>query len=476
MLCNRVRDVIFKQEMTMNLVDSLADPAKCQVIERPAYNSSPEVLDAWQNAANTLAFTYERILQLPSPSFWSSVVYNKTIMQSFDAVLEAIPRRFEIDEYRMVFGWDPSVAMAAGRLYNSALAIFLRVAVYNKKIDSSMQQKLYLEAVRDRGAMPVRRLTSALSFFSGHGQLMVEIARRRGLIDPGFSNDSAKICSELSETISNMEKDATRLVQEFYAREGVAKLRIAKLVDDWFCTIVALCRDGSAIVDILSQAGLLKDTSRYASSIPALVQCVDRLFTTEFIIDVAMTLSDYPLRRLLRLRTQVLQSGIDFYHTVLVRMSRDQKVATILSVLELERFIFLLNEKQNLLEVVEGCQKEQQDYIERALESACESQRTETVRELEKCGLLTFILWLYVITRDIQKRRPWCLLYADDVMLAAETREELEAEVWKDRLLWYRLRLNIAKTEYMEWGAKTEDKTICVDVNDLKKVECFKYL
>ncbi|KAL6728317.1 hypothetical protein Aduo_010098 [Ancylostoma duodenale] len=375
--------------MTMDLVDSLADPAKCQVIERPAYNSSPEVLDAWQNAANTLAFTYERILQLPSPSFWSSVVYNKTIMQSFDAVLEAIPRRFEIDEYRMVFGWDPSVAMAAGRLYNSALAIFLRVAVYNKKIDSSMQQKLYLEAVRNRGAMPVRRLTSALSFFSGHGQLMVEIARRRGLIDPGFSNDSAKICSELSETISNMEKDATRLVQEFYAREGVAKLRIAKLVDDWFCTIVALCRDGSAIVDILSQAGLLKDTSRYASSIPALVQCVDRLFTTEFIIDVAMTLSDYPLRRLLRLRTQVLQSGIDFYHTVLVRMSRDQKVATILSVLELERFIFLLNEKQNLLEVVEGCQKEQQDYIERALESACESQRTETVRELEKCGLLT---------------------------------------------------------------------------------------
>ncbi|RCN34570.1 hypothetical protein ANCCAN_19576 [Ancylostoma caninum] len=258
-------------------------------------------------------------------------------MQSCDAVLEAIPRRFEIDEYRLVFGWDPSVAMAASRLYNSALAIFLRVAVYNKKIDSSMPQKLYLEAVRDRGVMPARRLASALSFFAWHGQLMVEIARRRGLIDPSFSNDSAKICFELSGTISTMEKDGTRLVQEFYAREGVVKLRVAKLVDDWFCTVMALCRDINAIVDVLSQAGLLKDASRYASGIPALVQCVDRLFTTEFIMDVAMTLSDYPLRRLLRLRTQVLQSGIDFYHTVLVRMSRDQKVATILSVLELER-------------------------------------------------------------------------------------------------------------------------------------------
>ncbi|EYC00035.1 hypothetical protein Y032_0118g738 [Ancylostoma ceylanicum] len=373
----------------MNLVESLADPAKCQVIERLAYNSSSEALDAWQNAANTLAFTYERILQLPSPSFWSSVIYNKTIMQSFDAVLEAIPRRFEIDEYRLVFGWDPSVAMAANRLYHSTLAIFLRVAVYNKKIDPSMPQKLYLEAVRDRGVLPARRLTCALSFFAEHSQLMVEIARRRGLIDPSVSNDSAKICSELSEMISTMENDANRLVQEFCAREGVAKLKVAKLVDDWFCTVMALCQDGCAIVDILSQAGLLKDASRYVSGIPALVQCVDRLFTTEFIMDVAMTLSDYPLRRLLRLRTQVLQSGVDFYHTVLVRMSRDQKVATILSVLELERFIFLLNEKQNLLELVEGCQKEQQDYIERALESVCESQRAETVRELEKCGLLT---------------------------------------------------------------------------------------
>ncbi|EYC22249.1 hypothetical protein Y032_0017g3240 [Ancylostoma ceylanicum] len=63
-------------------------------------------------------------------------------------------------------------------------------------------------------------------------------------------------------------------------------------------------------------------------------------------------------------------------------------------------------------------------------------------------------------------------------MLAAETREELQAEVqlWKERLQRYGQRLNIEKTEYMECGAKIEDGTICVDGNDLKKVECFKYL
>ncbi|EYB88615.1 hypothetical protein Y032_0244g3530 [Ancylostoma ceylanicum] len=87
---------------------------------------------------------------------------------------------------------------------------------------------------------------------------------------------------------------------------------------------------------------------------------------------------------------------------------------------------------------------------------------------------LLFILCVDTITRDIQKPHAWCLLYANDVMLAAETREELQAEVqlWKDRLQQYGLRLNIEKTEYMECGARIEDGKICVDSNDLKTVDC----
>ncbi|KAK6740260.1 hypothetical protein RB195_008618 [Necator americanus] len=310
-------------------------------------------------------------------------------MQSFDAVLNAIPRHFEIDEYRLIFCYDSSVAVAADRLYNSALAIFLRVAVYNKKIDTSMPPKQFLELVRDRGVMPARRLANALSFFSEYGQILVEVTRKRALLDPSFSNDLAKICAELGVAISTLENDASRLVDKFYAEEGVAKLKVARFVDEWLCTALALCQEGYILVDTLSQAGLLKDAGKYISEIPSLVECVGRLFTTEMIMDVAMTLSDYPLRRLLRLRTQVLQYGVDFYHSVLVRIPKDQKIATILSILELERFIFLLNEKQNLQELLEGCQKEQQEYIERALESICESQRAEIVKELEKSGLLT---------------------------------------------------------------------------------------
>ncbi|EYC19326.1 hypothetical protein Y032_0024g1020 [Ancylostoma ceylanicum] len=100
------------------------------------------------------------------------------------------------------------------------------------------------------------------------------------------------------------------------------------------------------------------------------------------------------------------------------------------------------------------------------------------VKQGSALSLLLFIPCVDAITRDIQKPHPWCMLYADDVMVAVETREELQEEVQlsEERLQRHGLRLNIAKTEYMECGAKIEDGTICVDGNKLKKVECFKYL
>ncbi|KIH62481.1 hypothetical protein ANCDUO_07234 [Ancylostoma duodenale] len=63
---------------------------------------------------------------------------------------------------------------------------------------------------------------------------------------------------------------------------------------------------------------------------------------------------------------------------------------------------------------------------------------------------LLFIFCVDSITRDIQK--PQYLLCADDVILATGKMDELQAEVqpWKDRLKCYGLRLNIAKTEYVE--------------------------
>ncbi|KAK6726977.1 hypothetical protein RB195_004962 [Necator americanus] len=62
------------------------------------------------------------------------------------------------------------------------------------------------------------------------------------------------------------------------------------------------------------------------------------------------------------------------------------------------------------------------------------------------------------ITKEIQKQHPWTLLFADDVMLASESRDDLQKQVqsWKDQLQQYGLRLNTSKTEYMECGPKID--------------------
>ncbi|KAJ1374364.1 hypothetical protein KIN20_037037 [Parelaphostrongylus tenuis] len=70
-------------------------------------------------------------------------------------------------------------------------------------------------------------------------------------------------------------------------------------------------------------------------------------------------------------------------------MPQDRKIDMLLSVLEMDRFIVLVNEKENLAELLKGYAEEQRDYVERALESAYHSQRAKTITELGKCGLFT---------------------------------------------------------------------------------------
>ena len=90
---------------------------------------------------------------------------------------------------------------------------------------------------------------------------------------------------------------------------------------------------------------------------------------------------------------------------------------------------------------------------------------------------LLFVLCMDTVTADLQSPHPWTLLYADDVLLAAEERQELEHQTreWKTQLDKNGMRLNIKKTEYMECGAQG-DETINIGGEDLKKTTQFNYL
>ncbi|KAK6764003.1 hypothetical protein RB195_024363 [Necator americanus] len=89
---------------------------------------------------------------------------------------------------------------------------------------------------------------------------------------------------------------------------------------------------------------------------------------------------------------------------------------------------------------------------------------------------LLFILCIVTITKEIQNQHPWTLLFADDVMLASDSRDDLQKPVQSWKLQQYGLRLNTSKTEYMECGPRIEDGSIRVAGTKLNKVNCSKYL
>jgi len=56
------------------------------------------------------------------------------------------------------------------------------------------------------------------------------------------------------------------------------------------------------------------------------------------------------------------------------------------------------------------------------------------------------------LTRAIQDEIPWCMLFADDIVLVDETRVRvnIKLELWRQTLESRGFRLSRAKIEYME--------------------------
>ena len=67
---------------------------------------------------------------------------------------------------------------------------------------------------------------------------------------------------------------------------------------------------------------------------------------------------------------------------------------------------------------------------------------------------LLFVAVMEVVTRGVKEGLPWELLYADDLVLVAQSKEELREKVlrWKECMELKGLKINIEKTKMMKSG------------------------
>ncbi|KAF3657744.1 putative pre-mRNA-processing factor 6-like [Capsicum annuum] len=93
-----------------------------------------------------------------------------------------------------------------------------------------------------------------------------------------------------------------------------------------------------------------------------------------------------------------------------------------------------------------------------------------------------FALVMDVLTRRIQGEVPWCMLFADDVVLIDETRGGVndKLELWRQTLESKGFRVSRTKTEYVECKfndvRRENEAVVRLEAQEVKKRDKFKYL
>ena len=90
-----------------------------------------------------------------------------------------------------------------------------------------------------------------------------------------------------------------------------------------------------------------------------------------------------------------------------------------------------------------------------------------------------FSLVMDVLTREIQDELPWCMLFADDIVLNDETRQGVndKLERWRQTLESRGFRVSRSKTEYLHCcfsGMVDAGGEVTLDGRSITKVGKFK--
>ena len=82
------------------------------------------------------------------------------------------------------------------------------------------------------------------------------------------------------------------------------------------------------------------------------------------------------------------------------------------------------------------------------------------------------------LTNEVRREAPWTMLFADDIVICEETREEVERrlEFWKYALERRGMKVSRSKTEYLCINGGNDDETVKMEDAKVPRVKEFKYL
>ena len=82
------------------------------------------------------------------------------------------------------------------------------------------------------------------------------------------------------------------------------------------------------------------------------------------------------------------------------------------------------------------------------------------------------------LTDEIRQESPWTMMFADDIVLCSNSRQQVEADLerWRHALERRGMKVSRSKTEYMCMNEKGDGGTVQLQGTEVAKVDGFKYL
>ena len=82
------------------------------------------------------------------------------------------------------------------------------------------------------------------------------------------------------------------------------------------------------------------------------------------------------------------------------------------------------------------------------------------------------------LTDEVRREPPWMMLFAFDIVICEETREEVERklESWKYALERRGMKVSRSKTEYLCINGGNDKETVKMEDTKVPRVKEFKYL
>ena len=123
-------------------------------------------------------------------------------------------------------------------------------------------------------------------------------------------------------------------------------------------------------------------------------------------------------------------------------------------------------------------------YEENETVVRCAIRTTESfkvkIRQHQESALIPFLFAMIMdrLTDEVRKEQPWTMLFADDIVICEETREEVDRrlECWRYALERRGIKVSRSKTEYLCINGGNDDKTVKKENTKVSRVKECKYL